>query len=85
MPAARDASRSAPKTLKVRAIGNSLGVVLPKDVLTSLGVGLGDELQVVETGRGVEISSFDADLNDAVKWIEKGAKRYRNTLRALSK
>lgn len=73
------------KTLKIRAIGNSLGVVLPKDVLASLGVGRGDELQVVETSRGIEISTFDADLDDSMRWIEKGAKRYRNTLRALSK
>lgn len=71
--------------LKVRKIGNSLGVVLPKETLAKLRVGEGDELQAVETDRGVELSAFDADLDDAMKWIEKGARRYRNTLRALAK
>jgi hypothetical protein len=32
----------------------------------------------------LEFTAFDADFSDAQKWIEKGAKRYRNTLRALS-
>lgn len=83
--AAMAAPTKKPKTLKIRAIGNSLGVVLPKEVLASLGAGEGDALQLVETSRGVELSTFDADLDDALRWIEKGAKRYRNTLRALSK
>lgn len=71
--------------LKIRPIGNSACVVLSKDMLAVLGVAIGDEVQAVKTAKGYEISAFDADLDDAVKWIEKGAKRYRNTLRALSK
>ena len=71
--------------LKVRQIGNSLGVLLTKEQLAKLGVGAGDELQVIDTPKGLELTAFDADLDDALHWIEKGAKRYRNTLRALSK
>lgn len=71
--------------LKVRPIGNSACIVLSKEMLSELGIGIGDELQAVKTPRGYEISAFDAELDDALKWIEKGAKRYRNTLRALSK
>ncbi len=71
--------------LKVRPIGNSACIVLSKGMLAELGVELGDELQAVRTAKGYEISPFDADLDDALKWIEKGAKRYRNTLRALAK
>ena len=71
--------------LKVRPIGNSACVVLSKEMLTELGVEIGDELQVVKTSKGFELTAFDADLGDALEWIEKGAKRYRNTLRALSK
>ncbi|MFQ5564630.1 MAG: AbrB/MazE/SpoVT family DNA-binding domain-containing protein [Parvularculaceae bacterium] len=71
--------------LKVRPIGNSACVVLSKEMLAELGVQIGDELQVVKTPKGYEVSAFDAELDDALKWIEKGAKRYRNTLRALSK
>jgi putative addiction module antidote len=71
--------------LKVRQIGNSAGVVLTKEMLSKLGVAVGDELQVLETSKGLELSSFDEGLDDALSWIEKGAKRYRNALRALSK
>lgn len=71
--------------LKIRQIGNSAGVVLSKDMLARLGVSVGDDVQVIDTPRGLELTAFDADLDDALKWIEKGAKRYRNTLRALSK
>lgn len=71
--------------LKVRPIGNSACIVLSKEMLSELGISIGDELQAVKTPRGYEISAFDAELDDALKWIEKGARRYRNTLRALSK
>jgi putative addiction module antidote len=71
--------------LKIRQIGNSAGILLPKEMLAKLGVEIGDEVQAIDTSRGVELTAFDADLDDAMKWIEKGAKRYRNTLRALAK
>ena len=70
--------------LKIRAVGNSLGVVLPKDLLDRRGVRKDDELLLRETEAGFELQFLDADLADAEKWIEKGAKRYRNTLRALA-
>jgi len=54
-------------------------------MLGKLGVGVGDELQVLETSKGLELTAFDEGLEDALSWIERGAKRYRNTLRALSK
>ena len=71
--------------LKLRKIGNSYGVLLPKEMIARLGVEEGDDISVTETTKGYERSAFDGDLEDAMKWIEKGAKRYRNTLRALSK
>lgn len=72
-------------TLKIRRVGNSACVILSKEMLTELGVEIGDEVQAVKTARGYELTAFDAELDDALKWIEKGAKRYRNTLRALAK
>lgn len=72
-------------TLKIRPIGNSAGIILSKEMLRELGVEIGDEVQAVKTAKGYELTAFDADLDDALKWIEKGAKRYRNALRALAK
>ncbi|MEM6649570.1 MAG: AbrB/MazE/SpoVT family DNA-binding domain-containing protein [Pseudomonadota bacterium] len=71
-------------SVKVRAIGNSLGVVIPKEILDRHRIEKDDELHLVETERGIELHFFDADLEDATEWIEKGAKKYRNTLRALA-
>lgn len=84
-PYAAPRSTARGDTLKVRKIGNSGGVVLTREMLGKLGVEVGDDLQVVRTAKGIELTPFDSELEDALKWIEKGAKRYRNTLRALSK
>lgn len=70
--------------VKIRAIGNSLGLVLPKEVLDRRGLSKDDEMVLVETEEGFELKFHDADLADAQEWIEKGAKRYRKTLRALA-
>ncbi|MCI5046374.1 MAG: AbrB/MazE/SpoVT family DNA-binding domain-containing protein [Aquisalinus sp.] len=71
--------------LKIRPIGNSLGLVLPKELLSELRLEKDDEVVVTRTQNGFEISPYEADLADVQEWIEKGAKRYRNALRALSK
>lgn len=73
------------RTLKVRRIGNSLGVVLPKDVLAKLKVGEGDQLSVSDTPDGVALSPFDERLQEQIEAGRRGMKRYRNALRELSK
>lgn len=72
------------KKLKVRRIGNSLGLVLPKDALAAHKLEEGDDVQLIETEQGWLVRAYDPDLEDAQAWIEKGAKRYKNTLRVLS-
>lgn len=74
-----------PKTLKIRAIGNSLGVVLPKEVLQSLGAGEGDELMVADTEAGVELRRKDAQFEDHMRRVETIMARYPNTLKALAR
>lgn len=73
------------ETLKVRAIGNSLGVVLPKEVLGKLRAAEGDELHVVETPNGIELRVYDPEFERHMEIARKIAKRYRNTLRELAK
>lgn len=72
-------------TLKLRKIGNSYGVLLPKEMVARLGVEEGGDISVTETVNGYEFSAYDGDLEDALQWIERGARKYKNTLRALSK
>lgn len=70
--------------LKLRKIGNSVGVILPKEALAAHRLEAEDEVLLVQTTDGFELRAFDADLEDAQAWIEKGAKRYKNTLRVLA-
>jgi putative addiction module antidote len=74
------------KHLKVRKIGNSLGIVLPKDLLAEFGVGEGDELIVSQTPDGeMRLTRGDVDLDRQLKAARRGMKRYRNALRELAK
>lgn len=73
-------------SLKVRQIGNSLGVVLPKEILTRLNVTDGDTLYLTDSPDGsMKITSFDPTYENQMKVAEEGMKKYRNTLRGLAK
>ena len=78
-------AKPAGRTLKVRRVGNSLGVVLPKDVLAKLRVGEGDELSVSETPSGVALQRHDLELQEQIEAARRAMKRYRNALRELAK
>lgn len=72
--------------LKVRRIGNSLGVVLPKDVLAQLGVGEGDELiATAAPGGELRLTRGEVNLERQLEAARKGMRRYRNALRELAK
>jgi putative addiction module antidote len=72
--------------LKVRRIGNSLGVVLPKETLAQLGVGEGDELIVTRMPGGVlRLTPGEVDLERQIEVARRGMKRYRDALRELAK
>ena len=71
--------------LKVRKVGNSLGVVLPKEALTRLNVDDGDQLYITEALDGFRITAADPEFAKQMEVAEKGLKRYRNALRELAK
>jgi putative addiction module antidote len=48
--------------VKVTSVGNSVGIVLPKEVLTRLRIAKGDTLSVIETTRGVELTAYDPEF-----------------------
>jgi putative addiction module antidote len=77
----------APGTvLKVRKIGNSLGVILPKELLARLRIDGGDELHVVETSeRGVVLSPYDPVHAEGMAIARKAFKTYQSTFAALAK
>ena len=73
------------KVLKIRRIGSSLGVVLPKDLLAELGVGEGDLLYPVRTPEGVEFARFDPTFARAVEAGRRFMRRYPNAMKKLAK
>lgn len=79
------AKGGGPLKLKVRKIGNSLGVVLPKEVLAKLGAVEGAELAAVEAPHGVTLTSFDPEMAEQIEAGLDIMKRYRNALRELAK
>ena len=71
--------------MKLRKIGGSLGVIIPKDELTRLRVEEGDELFGVSYEGGLQIQPLDPSFERKLKAFELTRKRYRNALRELAK
>jgi putative addiction module antidote len=72
-------------TVRVTRVGNSLGVILPKDVTARLKVEQGDELTCTETPNGIELSAYKPDFEEKLELARRIARRYRNALRELAK
>jgi putative addiction module antidote len=73
------------RTLKVRRIGNSLGVVLPREVLAKLRVGEGDALSVSETPDGIVLAPNDAETAELLQMAEAIMRKRRKVLKALAR
>lgn len=71
--------------LKVRRIGNSYGVILPKDVLAKLQVKDGDTVYATPTPDGIQLTSGDPNFAEAMEAYAEGKRQYRNALRELAK
>ena len=71
--------------LKIRAVGTSAGVILPKETLAHLGVREGDDLHLIETPNGYELTPYDPEFEKQLESARKGMDAYKNTLRELAK
>lgn len=70
--------------LKITKIGNSAGIVLPKDLLARLRVGVGDTLYVTEAPDGIRITAADPDFADKMAAAERVMREDRDILRILA-
>lgn len=71
---------------KVRKIGNSLGIILPREALNVLKVEEGASLYVTETPKSaIRLTPEDEHLAQMMEIARKGMSKYRNTLRELAK
>ena len=73
------------QALKISAIGNSAGIVLPKEVLTRLKLEKGDTLFLVETRDGYRLTPHDPEFEAQMEAARTIMKRRRAALRELAK
>ena len=73
------------RTLKLIQIGNCVGVVLPKEVLSQLRVEKGDSLFITEAASGAFLTPYDPALQEELDAGREFMKQYRDTFHALAK
>jgi putative addiction module antidote len=71
--------------IKITTVGNSAGIILPKELLARLRVGKGDELYATELADGIKLSPFDPNLAEQMEVAERVMRRRRALLRKLAK
>ena len=72
--------------LKVRKFGNSLGVMLPKEIIQRLNTAEGERLLVIESPDGTfHLTSPNPEFEEKMRKANSIMDRYRNTLRVLAK
>jgi len=70
--------------LKITAIGNSAGVILPKELLAKLRVEKGDEIYALETPDGIRLTPYDPVFAAQMEVAEKIMRERRDLLRKLA-
>ena len=71
-------------TLKLTKIGNSTGVILPRELLDRLRVGKGDVLSVLETPHGFELTPYDPEFAAQMDVAERVMREDRDVLKKLA-
>lgn len=71
--------------LKITTIGNSAGVVLPKELLARLRLQKGDSLYATETPDGIKLAPYDPDFEHRMRVAEDIMRDDRDVLRQLSR
>ena len=73
------------QTLKLTQIGNSVGVILPKEVLARLKLEKGDSLYLTDTPHGLALTPYDPEIEEQLDQAREFMKEFRDTFRALAK
>ena len=72
-------------TLKLTTVGNSVGLIIPKEMLEKLRVGKGDVLYAVETAQGIELTPYNPEFAAQMEIAEQVMREQRDVLRQLAK
>ncbi len=70
--------------LKITTVGNSAGVILPKELLARLRMEKGDELYVLETPDGIKLTAYDPTFAEQMAVAEEIMHERRTLLRKLA-
>jgi putative addiction module antidote len=71
-------------TVKITTIGNSVGIVLPKEVLSRLHVEKGDSLYLLETPEGIQLTPYDNEFAAEMEVAKRVMRKHRDVLRKLA-
>ncbi len=69
---------------KIITIGNSVGVILPKEILNRLHVEKGDTLYVSETADGIQLTPYDHNFAEEMDAARRVMRKHRDVLRKLA-
>jgi putative addiction module antidote len=78
-------SANVPLAAKVVKVGNSLGVILPKDVVARLNVSVGDRLSLIAETSGYRLTPYDFELEEQTAIARDIMRSDRDILRELAK
>jgi putative addiction module antidote len=70
--------------LKITTVGNSAGIVLPKELLARLRLDKGDELYAAETPDGIQLTPYDPEFARQMEVAEGVMRENRDVLRRLA-
>ncbi|MEO5706681.1 MAG: AbrB/MazE/SpoVT family DNA-binding domain-containing protein [Alteraurantiacibacter sp.] len=73
------------KTLKITKIGNSAGIILPKEYLEHIQRIIGEDVEVLKTLRGIELKAPDDDFDAQMKVAREIMDKRKRALRELAK
>jgi len=71
--------------VKVTPIGNSMGILLPKEALRKLHVSKGDTLYLLDSPEGLTLTPYQQDFEEQMDAAKKVMGKYRNAFHALAK
>ena len=70
--------------LKITTVGNSAGIVLPKEILARLRLEKGDTLYATEIPGGIQLMPYDPKFEEQLEAAEKVMRQDRDVLRKLA-
>lgn len=70
--------------IKLRQVGNSVGATFPKEILDKFGLKSGDELNLIVTSEGIQLTPYESNFQETLLAYKQGAAKYRNAMKELA-